>query len=436
MILGLAALVAAGLSGSGHAAESDHPAALSRLTIRFAEERMHLEFRIQELTLREVPSFWLDTDNDGRYSTREVEAAWPQVNALLKASSWFELDGVRYQPEWRISGFEDLSESLPDGGTWFDHFTAEADLPPSPGLGTFSLHSDIFLDQGNAEHRLHLRVEGVWDEPTEDLLGYAHRDWTLTMPSTWRVLRLYTELGFEHVLNGRDHLGFVAALLLGVGAFGSLLAAITAFTLAHSITLALAGLGILRLPPAVVEPAISWSVLLVAVLHLRLGPARARAWIPAFLFGLLHGCGFAGALGDIGLPSAARVTGLLGFNLGVEGGQLAFVLPVVLLGALLRRLAPAARPGLWQAAQLVVLAFALHLVGDAVLAWWVAAVPGVGVAWSSLIYGSIAAAATVGLASRLFRQPADGPPLRGLLLQAGLLVTCYTAGIQLSGFGG
>jgi hypothetical protein len=161
----------------------------------------------------------------------------------------------------------------------------------------------------------------------------------------------YLTIGIEHILLGFDHLLFVSGLLLIVLAAGHggrmLVAAVTAFTVAHSITLSFAVLGIWGLPPRVVEVLIALSILVLAVelaAHSRrmapgLPPTLtlARPWAAAFLFGLLHGFGFAGALADIGLPAQARGWALLLFNLGVEIGQLIFVGVVVATWLLGRR---------------------------------------------------------------------------------------------------
>jgi hydrogenase/urease accessory protein HupE len=138
------------------------------------------------------------------------------------------------------------------------------------------------------------------------------------------IARAYLTLGVEHILSGIDHLMFVAALLFLVGFQRKLVWTITAFTLAHSLTLASAALGWLTLRSAPVEASIALSIILVAgeALHKRDTLARRLPALVAFLFGLVHGLGFAGALADIGLPQKHLATALLTFNLGVEIGQL------------------------------------------------------------------------------------------------------------------
>ena len=157
-------------------------------------------------------------------------------------------------------------------------------------------------------------------------------------PGSGQVAWAYLVLGVEHILLGIDHLLFVFALLLVVKGWKKLVVTITAFTLAHSITLALATLGFVYVPGPPVEAVIALSIVFVAaeIVHGqrgRPGLTERWPWIVAFTFGLLHGFGFAGALSEVGLPQTSIPLALLMFNLGVETGQLLFV--AVLLAAYL-----------------------------------------------------------------------------------------------------
>ncbi len=152
----------------------------------------------------------------------------------------------------------------------------------------------------------------------------------------------WVRIGVEHILGGPDHLAFVIGLLLVLQLVidRRLLLTITAFTIAHSLTLALAVLGVLRVPIAPVEACIALSVLLVAreATHQEPTLIRRWPWLAAGGFGLIHGLGFAAALGEIGLPRAALAWSLVWFNVGVELGQLAVVVTVVALAWVVRRL--------------------------------------------------------------------------------------------------
>lgn len=158
----------------------------------------------------------------------------------------------------------------------------------------------------------------------------------------------YLKLGVLHILTGFDHLAFVFGLLLLVGVSWRIVKAATAFTVAHSITLSAAALGLVHVPPPVVEALVALSIVFVAA-ELLPGPgreatlARRHPWLVAFVFGLLHGLAFAGALADIGLPPHAVAISLFLFNVGVEIGQLAFIAVAVVAILALRQARTAVR---------------------------------------------------------------------------------------------
>ncbi len=154
--------------------------------------------------------------------------------------------------------------------------------------------------------------------------------------STYDVIKTYTKLGIEHILLGIDHLLFVLALILITKGKWKILKTITAFTLAHSITLSLAALGYVNFPTPPVEAVIALSIVFLAVeiiknLNGKQTLTSKKPWLVAFTFGLLHGFGFAGALANIGLPQLDIPIALAFFNVGVEIGQIAFVLVILIL---------------------------------------------------------------------------------------------------------
>ena len=198
-----------------------------------------------------------------------------------------------------------------------------------------------YLDGSSFTHRL---------VPTEPVVTIPAKAGAAGVAATYLVL------GIEHILLGIDHLLFVLALLLIVRGIGRLIATITAFTVAHSVTLGAATLGLANPPSAPVEAVIALSILFLATELARRDSAHGAAcedltsrfpWLVAFSFGLLHGFGFAGALADVGLPQHAVPLALLFFNLGVEVGQLIFV--AAALGAVwLWRRASLPVPAAWQ----------------------------------------------------------------------------------------
>ncbi|MDO8268833.1 MAG: HupE/UreJ family protein [Moraxellaceae bacterium] len=202
-----------------------------------------------------------------------------------------------------------------------------------------------------------LRIAGLESTMTDVLVRATFADgtsWTQRLTpaqpevlvpaqeSALSVAWLYLKLGVEHILAGIDHLLFVLALML-ITRGRMLVKTVTAFTVAHSITLALAALGLVHVPQAPVEAVIALSIVFVAAEILRARKARGglatRApWMVAFIFGLMHGFGFAGALSELGLPQAQIPAALLFFNIGVEVGQLLFIGAVICIIAGLRRL--------------------------------------------------------------------------------------------------
>ena len=257
-----------------------------------------------------------------------------------------------YDVEWKVSipgGLADvLAPQIPDGcrveGNVRAYLVADARLQ----------HGVIACDGSIAGREV--AIEGLRATDTDVLLRIAFADgssfthrlvpWepSVTVPEragTADVIATYLVLGVEHILLGIDHLLFVLALLLIVRGIGRLVATITAFTVAHSITLGAATLGLANVPSAPVEATIALSILFLATELARRGPAEVGApedlttrfpWLVAFSFGLLHGFGFAGALAEVGLPQHAIPLALLFFNVGVEIGQLVFVAVVLAAG--------------------------------------------------------------------------------------------------------
>lgn len=152
------------------------------------------------------------------------------------------------------------------------------------------------------------------------------RDATVELSDKAATNRLgFVLMGAEHILTGPDHLLFLLALLAFARGFWPMAKIVTGFTIAHSITLSLAALGIVEVPARVVEPLIAATIIWVALENVIAPTRMAQRWLVAAVFGLVHGLGFASALTELGLPRAAMIRALVGFNVGVELGQLAFV---------------------------------------------------------------------------------------------------------------
>jgi hydrogenase/urease accessory protein HupE len=231
------------------------------------------------------------------------------------------------------------------------------------GLPSVSFASNAFMQRWRIRHvggldGTTVRIVGLQSTLTDVLVRLERLDGTTqtirvlpatpefvieAAPGRWQVVQTYLSLGIEHILSGIDHLLFVMALVILVNSRRRLFWTITAFTAAHSLTLAAATLGWVHVPPPPVEASIALSIVFLAseIVHARDGRPGLTSrwpWIVAFVFGLLHGLGFAGALSEVGLPANAIPLALLFFNLGVEIGQLLFIASVLAVIAGARRL--------------------------------------------------------------------------------------------------
>jgi hypothetical protein len=193
-----------------------------------------------------------------------------------------------------------------------------------------SIRDDMSDALGNDHHTLAIIM---WSGGSQQFaFGTDARETAVTVSAAPEVSRgagSFFPFGILHILTGYDHLVFLLALILRGGNVWSMLKIITAFTLAHSITLALAALNIIALPGRLIEAVIALSIVYVAVENLFLKHAVSHRWAVSFLFGLVHGFGFSNVLRELGLPREGLVWSLLNFNLGVETGQAVAVLLAV-----------------------------------------------------------------------------------------------------------
>ena len=281
-----------------------------------------------------------------------MATAWPATahemrSALLQLT---EVETDRFEILWRVPIRDGRVLSLePRMPT-----NCEASSMPSMRQdGARAEHSRELHCEGGLANK-EIAIEGLQQLRTDVLIRVSYLNGgTETLRAT-PASPMVTLAGRRHILLGIDHLLFVGALLMLVSGWQRLVGTVTAFTLAHSITLASATLGLVKAPTAFIEVLIALSIAIVAaeVIHLRQGKqtlTTRRSWLIAFAFGLLHGFGFAGALSAVGLPPEAVPTALLFFNLGVEAGQLLFIAALLLLAravALLRGETPIwLRPG-------------------------------------------------------------------------------------------
>jgi hydrogenase/urease accessory protein HupE len=332
------------LATAGAHTAGAHPESLSRTRIRVAGAEVEVEIRFQALSLIEVRPE-LDPSRDGFLDEGELAAARAEVEAYLLAS--LRLSSVEGKGEVPLAGR--LVSYAPEdpaqlGALELQNVTVRLAFEGSRPLESMVVESRLFHET-NPWHKDFCSLTWNDDEPVPHAFEGAEVRWVFEPAHVRRpgVLATFVHLGITHILGtlehplaGSDHLAFLLALLVASRRVRTLIGVVTAFTLAHSLTLAAAALGWVHVPSRFVELAIALSIAYVACDNLLRKTAR-NPWLEAFFFGLLHGLGFAGFLSDALTGEPLILTALLGFNVGVELGQLAFVLACVLVAALLFR---------------------------------------------------------------------------------------------------
>lgn len=343
--LALLALALTLLQAPAHA----HKPSDSYLTLNVADSGVSGRW---DIALRDLDvAIGLDADGDGAITWGEVRQRHTDIAAYATARLAVAADG---RPCTLAVGTQQIDEHT-DGA----YSVLPLKLACAGAPRTLTLNYTLFADL-DPQHRglLNLQAQGV---AKTAILGpqAPSQSFVLSEASAWTQFVDYLRDGVWHIWIGFDHILFLLSLLLPavgiwpllhaprrhgawqpVDRFGQaiwdVLRIVTAFTVAHSITLTLATLGVLALPSRLVESAIAASVVLAALNNI--WPVfHGRRWIVAFLFGLVHGFGFASVLADLGLPQGTLVLALLGFNVGVEAGQLAIVAVFLPLAFALRR---------------------------------------------------------------------------------------------------
>ena len=269
----------------------------------------------------------LDANHDGRITEAEFQGALPQLQAIARQAFRVTVAGQPLLPSDPVVNL-DLRN-----GVQFQI--------PFQGVAAGSLRIQAaLLDRLPRGHRQFFSLRDNDQKPLNDQMLDASRAVFAAelagqplRPGQPRAFREFLALGIEHIATGYDHLLFLLGLLIIGGSLRAALQIITSFTVAHSITLALATLNIINIPPRVIEPLIAASIVFVGIQNI-LCPGAEKRWLLTFGFGLIHDYGFASALRDLGIGAngTSIVVPLLSFNLGVELGQLAIaalVLPLI-----------------------------------------------------------------------------------------------------------
>ena len=291
-----------------------------------------IEFALRDAEL----AVGVDANHDGKITWGELRDSETKLTRYVTQHLILSAQGstcpVSFHPL-------QVNERVDGNYAWLP-FTAQCTSVPTKLSVTYNLMEGL-----DPSHRGLLTLTSASAAQTAVLGGGPDAtSFNIDEPSRWRAFVEYLQAGIEHIWGGIDHLLFLISLLLPAvlsrargrwepvvsarPAFFSILKVVTAFTLAHSITLTLAALDVVRLPSRLTESVIAASIIVAALNNIFPVVTESRARI-AFAFGLLHGFGFASVLADMGLPNGARLLSLLAFNLGIEVGQLAVVLVVM-----------------------------------------------------------------------------------------------------------
>jgi hydrogenase/urease accessory protein HupE len=296
------------------------------ISLTYAEVAIHEHYVdwVVRVSIPEVdPLFGLDQDHDGIVDSRELQSGRNQIERYVTSRLAV------------IEGGRPLSVSVTGFRPWVDsdkHPFAEVDLQfssPQRPLQRVTLRCDV-LGEVIAGHKTLARVEA--GGRTEEVVFENGRTVEIDARRSWLAsFADFVRMGILHIFTGYDHIAFLLGVVLIGGSFRTILKVVTSFTLAHSITLALAALNIVVLPSRLVESGIALSIMYIALENLFFKKFDRR-WIVTFFFGLVHGFGFASALQEVHLSGALLGTALFSFNLGVEIGQVCIVgilLPVL-----------------------------------------------------------------------------------------------------------
>jgi hypothetical protein len=336
--------IALALALAGLAPAQAHKPSDSYLALTVAEDKISGQW---DIALRDLDfAIGLDADGNGEITWGEVRAKHAEIAAYALARLAVRSDGVPCAIEPGAQMIDDHT----DGAYTVLPLTLRCPRAPEQLAIDYALFADL-----DPQHRglLNLQALGL---TRAAVLGPQAPTQTFELKSVdrWSQFVDYTREGVWHIWIGFDHILFLLSLLLpsvlawqaarrrweAVQSFGAafldVLKIVTAFTVAHSITLSLAVLGVVDLPTRLVESVIALSIILAALNNVR-PVVFGRLWMVAFGFGLMHGFGFASVLVDLGLPRDALALALVGFNIGVEVGQLTIVLLFLPLAFALRR---------------------------------------------------------------------------------------------------
>jgi len=313
-----------GLINDRQAAEA-HPLNNGYSQLSVHPDRVDYELFIPELSLLKY-----DANRDDKLSSEELVQQRSAIETDLR--DHLRLEQNMEPMTFHLQGMEKTEKETISGVSFQLEYTS------STPVNGFTIEYNLIFEDADPLHMNFAIIEEGQDID-QTVFDASHRSYHYESmhPATWgSTLLKYFTLGIEHIVTGYDHILFLFSLLFVSRRWKDIIRIVTAFTIAHSITLFLAATGFIRIAPAWIESAIALTICYVALENVWSKKHELR-WLLTFVFGLIHGMGFAGALEEIGLPKSYFISSLLTFNLGVEAGQLAIVLLVMPLLLQLRK---------------------------------------------------------------------------------------------------
>ncbi|WNB92653.1 HupE/UreJ family protein [Bacillus sp. NEB1478] len=317
-----------------------HPLSAAFTNINISNNQTILTYSIDSLSV--IEGIGGDKNEDGKLTDKELKAISNRIEEWVEDSLVLEMNDQQQRAELEKLYLEKRADK--------EVVTLQFRLPGFEESQTVRLLDGIFTSGNTASSYTNFLTINYDGQISESVLQGKNREWTMLLTASQQEQQSQTAesvsvdnvsaetnhnswtsflvLGMNHILTGYDHLLFLFALLIRKQTFKQYAALITAFTLAHSVTLTLSVLGLINLSSSIVEPIIALSICYVAVENIFRKEIRFR-WAVTFLFGLIHGMGFAGLLKEMSLPKEGIATSLISFNAGIEVVQLALVLLIL-----------------------------------------------------------------------------------------------------------
>jgi hypothetical protein len=323
---------------AGHANAFAHNPDTSYAQVKLTDSQASVRLTYDLFTLSKITK--IDADGDGKITRDELRQATPAIEKFLRAHVQFELNGTKTdlgtlgELGWPSDQGDAISENDWNSTDGLIHFPFAKNVIETPQ--TVALAFDFFDDFGS-QHSV-LGTFEVNGQPLEVSFSQTEPDYlfdTGFVPSLSSRLVRFLELGVKHIFLGYDHICFLLALIV-VSRFRELIKIVTAFTIAHTLTLILTATQIVTLPMRLVEAGIALTIIYVALENVWIKSTNKR-WRLAFFFGLVHGFGFANLLQQLGLPPSGLIRPLVSFNVGVEIAQLGIVLALLPVSVWLAR---------------------------------------------------------------------------------------------------